>query len=255
MYEFPQPEFTSENVNIPWFVSRGYLVFTPDIHYKIGAQSDKPVGKYALESVESAAKYLTRLPYIDGKHLAIQGHSFGGLETNYIVTHSHLFAAAAEAAGATDPVSEYLTLIPFLNSIEHGEAQLKMENGHELYGATLWEKPQLYLENSAVLHADRVTTPLLIMHNQQDNQIPWRQGIEFYEALRRLGKRAWMLQYDNGTHVLGGKDAIDYTLRLTQFFDYYLKGSPPPYWMTRGIPYRMKGIDDGLALDHSGAKP
>jgi hypothetical protein len=93
------------------------------------------------------------------------------------------------------------------------------------------------------------------MHNEKDSNIQWRQGIELYMALRRLGKKCWMLQYDNGYHAVLGRDAVDYTTRLTQFFDYYLKGALPPVWMTQGVPYALKGLDTGYELDRSGQKP
>jgi dienelactone hydrolase len=255
LYEYPNPEFTGDNINIPWFVSNGYLVFTPDIHYAIANASNKVVGEWAYNSVISAANYLAKLPYVDAQKMAIQGHSFGGLETNYLLTHTHLFAAAAEVAGSSDPISAYLTLLPFLDSVEHYSKQVSIETGHELYGATPWQRPDLYRRNSAVLNADQVTTPLLIMHNVWDNNVQWRQGVEFYMALRRLGKKVWMLQYDYGDHSVSGKEAVDYTIRLTQFFSYYLKESLPPKWMIEGVPASRKGIDTGLELDYSGKKP
>jgi dipeptidyl aminopeptidase/acylaminoacyl peptidase len=189
--------------------------------------------------------------------MAIQGHSFGGFETNYLVSHSRLFAAAAEFAGSSDPISGYLTLTPLLSSIEHYSPQSAIEMYHGSYGATPWERPDLYRRNSAVLAADQVTTPLLIVHNPRDNQIPWRQGIEFYMALRRLKKKVWMLQYNESSHNLMFKyrDSKDYTIRLTQFFDYYLKGAPAPKWMVEGIPARLKGVEMGYGLDNNGKEP
>lgn len=252
---FLQPRWTEDNINIPWFVSHGYLVFVPDIHYKQASISNKTVGDWAYNSVVSAAKYLSEFSYVDKMRLGLQGHSFGGLETAYLATHSNLFSAACEAAGSTDPVSRYLTLIPFLSKIEYAETSASMEVGHENYGATPWERPDLYERSSAVLSADQTKVPILIMHNQNDNQVQWRQGIEFYMALRRLGKKVWMLQYDNGGHFVNGPDAVDYTTRLSQFFDYYLKGSKPPVWMTQGVPASSKGFDSGLKYDESGAIP
>jgi dipeptidyl aminopeptidase/acylaminoacyl peptidase len=254
LHEFPRPGFTGGNINIPWFVSNGYLVFTPDIHYEIASKSGKTYDEWAYNSVVSAAQHLSTLPYVNEKKMAIQGHSFGGAETNYIVTHTDIFAAAAEAAGVTDRVSAYLTLVPFISDIEHYSGQSLIEHGHSLTGATLWERPELYLI-SPVLNAGKVTTPILIMHNKKDNQIPWRQGVEFYMALRRLGKKTWMLQYDNGTHGVLGNDAKDYTIRLTQFFDHYLKDKPAPVWMTEGVPFSKKGIETGYEMDMSGAIP
>ncbi len=231
LYEFPSPLLTDAEINIPWFVSRGYIVFTPDIYYKQGNVSGKPFGYWAYKSVTSAASLLSRYRFIDIKRMAIQGHSFGAAETNYILTHTKVFSAAAEMAGVTDPVSDYLSLFTLSGTIERYSSQVGYEMGHTLYGATPWERPELYRDQSAVLNADKVVTPLLIVHNKQDNQIPWRQAVEFYMALRRLGKQVWMLQYDEGTHIVYEKEALDYTNRLTQFFDYFLRNTKLPEWM------------------------
>lgn len=246
LYEFPYPQLTSAEIDIPWFVSHGYLVCTPDIHYRIAGRSGIPVDEWAYNSVLAAARYLSAFPYVDSKRMGIQGHSFGGGETNYIVTHSTTFAAAAEMAGVADPISSYLTLVPFVAPFEHASSMAVFETGHSLYGANPWQRPDVYRRNSAVLNADKVTAPLLIVHNPTDNEIQWRQGLELYMALRRLGKKAWMLEYDNEGHTIRSpQNAVDYTIRLSQFFDHYLKGMPAPVWMTRGIPARLEGIEMG----------
>jgi len=245
LYHYQPLEATGDAINIPWFVSRGYLVFVPDIHYRPGH-----TGESALNSVVAAARFLSKKPWVDGKRLGIQGHSFGGFETNYLVTHTVLFAAAAEAAGVSDMISGYDDFTG------NGKSkQFNSEMGQYRIRSNLWERPDLYLENSPVLKANLVTTPLLLMNNKNDGSVSWRQGLEFFTALRRLGKRAWLLQYDEGEHVVSGKDAMDYTIRLTQFFDHYLKGAPPPKWMTVGVPASRKGIDTGLELDLSGKEP
>ena len=113
----------------------------------------------------------------------------------------------------------------------------------------------MYIENSPIFRADKVTTPLLMLHNRKDASVSWWQGIEFFTGLRRLGKKAWMLEYDEGTHGVNGRDAVDYTIRLMQFFDHYLKEKPAPKWMTEGIPSSRKGVDTGYDLDVSGRKP
>ncbi|MDR3715801.1 MAG: prolyl oligopeptidase family serine peptidase [Puia sp.] len=253
LHEFPMPEYSDDNINIPWFVSNGYLVFTPDI--KSASKSNKTADEWALNSVVSAARFLAKRPYIDSKKMAIQGHSFGGGETNYIVTHCKFFAAASEFAGDSDPLSAYLTLIPFQSPIEYMSKQQDFEIGVRGYGANPWQRRDLYSRTSAVLSADKATTPLLIVHNRQDNQIQWRQGIEMYLALRRLGKKVWMLQYDNGDHGVSGVDAVDYTIRLTQFFDYYLKRSLAPVWMTKGVSAENKGLEAGYKFDSSASIP
>jgi dipeptidyl aminopeptidase/acylaminoacyl peptidase len=237
-------------------VGHGYLVFTPDIHFEVGAESGKTAGWWAYNAVESAAKYLSGLRYVDGRRMGLQGHSFGGFETNYIVTHSHRFAAAAEFSGMTNMISFSLSLALGTQKEEYADIeQSSVEGGQELFDGTLWQRRDLYEAESAVLWADRVSTPLLLVHNKKDGIVPWRQGVEWYLALRRLRKPSWMLQYDESYHSNADRDARDYTLRLTQFFGYYLKGEPPPRWMTEGIPARLKGIDSGLELDASGRRP
>lgn len=255
MYQYPQPQLSSSRINIPWFVSRGYLVFTPDIHYSIASVSGKVNGDHVVNSVTSAAQYLSRLPYVNAKKIGIQGHSFGGGETLYLVTHSNMFAAACAAASTvSNEITAYLGLVQ-----AHGKpVNSKMYNseiGHNKIGATLWQRPDLYIKASPVFKANLVSTPLLIMHNLGDAGCDWKQSAEMFMALRRLGKRAWLLQYDNGKHVLNDKDAMDYTIRINQFFDHYLKDAPAPKWMTRGVLAKFKGIDTGLELDEAEKTP
>jgi hypothetical protein len=172
-----------------------------------------------------------------------------------------LFTAAAEAAGMSDPISRYLTLTTFASyntdhPLEWFSVMPGLENGPGGFGGSPWELPGVYLDHSAVVRANRVSTPLLMFHNKLDDQVQWRQGVELYMALWRLGKPVWMLQYDGEGHVLRQRrDALDYTIRLNQFFDYYLKGAPAPVWMTEGIPARLKGIETGYRLDKSGKQP
>ncbi|KAA2238790.1 S9 family peptidase [Chitinophaga agrisoli] len=240
LHQYLQPGFTEGSINIPWFVSRGYLVFTPDINYTIG----KP-GASALKSVVSAAKYLVKFPWVNGSRMGIQGHSWGGYETNYIICHTNLFAAAASAAGLSDFVSGYGSLL--LGSGE--SAQFLYETHQNRMAATLWQRPELYIDNSPIFKGNAVTTPLLIMHNKADAIVPWNQSVEFFTALRRLNKKAWMLQYDKSGHTVTGQNAADYTIRLTQFFDHYLKGVPAPMWMTKGVPASRKGDVMAFELD------
>lgn len=122
-------------------------------------------------------------------------------------------------------------------------------------GGSLWEKPQRYVKNSSIFYLDKVTTPVLLFTGQKDSQVPHEpheQSVEFFCALRRLDKPAWMLQYDvkgNGHVIWDEKNQLDYTIRMQQFFDHYLKGAPAPVWMTRGIPARLKGVITGYQLD------
>jgi len=234
-----RPQASEDRINIPWYVSHGYLVFTPDIHYKKGQP-----GQSAYNAVVSATRYLAGKPWVDAQKIGLQGHSFGGYETNYIITRSKLFAAACSASGISDLMGLYGS------TLRGGYYVYWAERSQGRMGASPWQIPDLYISNSPIFKANQVTTPLLMMNNAGDNNVPFAQGVEFFTALRRLGKKVWMLQYDEGSHSLErGEGAEDYSIRMFQFFNHYLKGMPAPKWMTRGIPAKLKGIDDGLELD------
>lgn len=255
LHEFPFPDLTYANINIPWFVSRGYLVFTPDIYFSVAnSKGGKTTGESAYNSVVSAAMYLSKLPFVDGKRMGIQGQSFGGHHTCYLVTHSNLFAAASEMAGTTDPIAAYLSLMQ-QNGVAKFSKQMISEIEQGRYGANPWERPDLYRRNSAVLSADKATTPVLIVHNKLDGGNLWSLGVEFYMALRRLQKTCWMLQYDGEGHFLDNdtKNILDHTIRLTQFFDHYLKGMPAPRWMTENSLAKYKGSENLYELDPDGS--
>lgn len=232
-------------LDIPWFVSRGYLVLLPDIQYKIGEP-----GVSALQAVEGAARFIADRAYVDKDHIGIQGHSFGGYETNYIVTHSNMFAAAMTSAGVSNLVSDFGNLWPGeMSRQEYWEVR----NGR--IGTTPWENQDLYVKNSPIFAVNNVTTPILLMQNKKDKNVHFEESLQFFTGLRRVGKPCWMLEYDNGGHGVWGNEYKDYLLRMTQFFDHYLKGTAAPKWMTRGIPASMKGIDSGLELDSEIATP
>ena len=240
-YLTPQNLVSGCNIDIPTYVSNGYIVFTPDIDYVIG---DPMQG--TLDAVVSAANYVSQLPFIASKKMGIGGCSFGGLQTNYLITHSNLFAAAYSASSLSDLVSAYDDV-----PMRYGSSQNYFEEGQGRMGAPLWDAPEKYVKNSPIFNADKVTTPLLLMHTTQDAACSFSQALELYTALRRLGKRVWLLEYTDGNHGVFGKSGDDYALRLRQFFDHYLMGKTAPQWMTRGIPARLKGIDNGFNLDSS----
>ncbi len=226
---FINPCLSNGTLNVPWYVSNGYLVFVPDISYN-GAGYP---GRTAYRTVVTAEKYLSKRLYIDSKHIGLQGHSYGGFETNYIVTKSKLFAAAASGAGVAEIISRY------------GLNQKYYESGQGRIGFTLWEKPNLYIENSPIFNADKINTPMLIMHNKGDGIVGFNQGQEWFNALKRNRKKVWMLSYENENHaIVLEKNQLDYSIRLNQFFDHYLKVLPAPLWMTRSI-----SGDAGFALD------
>ncbi len=236
LHEYPVPKLqTAGNIDIPWFVSRGYLVFRPDIHFT----TTRPRPASAWNTVEGAGRYLKTLPYVDGLRMGICGHSRGGGYTNYIITHSTQFAAALEGAGVSDWVSSQLQLVYTDGSVR------PTDNNSYIY------TNQQFMMDNPILNVDKVTSPLLIFHCKSDGAVPFEQAVEMYIAMRREGKKVWLLQYDGEGHTLQEKkNKQDLTIRSTQFFDHYLKGAPAPVWMTRGVPAKLKGIETGLELDN-----
>lgn len=244
--EFLLPTTMDAELNIPFFVSNGYLVFTPDIRYTIG----KP-GESACNTIVSAAKYLSKMQWVDSKKLGLQGHSFGGSETNFIITKTSMFAAAASGAGISNYISSYNAIMDPGNG---SSRQYFYEYGQSRIGFNLWQRPDLYIKNSPIFEANKVTTPLLLLHNKEDIRVPFAQGMEFFIALRYLKKKVWLLQYDDEGHVIDKKEnQLDFTLRMKQFFDHYLKEVPAPKWMTKGIRAAMRGNETGYELDSLGS--
>ncbi|MDE6218223.1 MAG: prolyl oligopeptidase family serine peptidase [Muribaculaceae bacterium] len=230
-------------VNYPFYVSRGYVLFVPDIRYTAGVPGEGAYD-YVCSGVEEMCR---RYPNIDKNRLGIDGQSWGGYQTAYLVTRTNMFACAGSGA----PVANMTSAFGGIRWGTGDSRQAQYEMGQSRIGRNLWEAPELYIANSPVFHADRVNTPLLIMHNDDDGAVPWYQGIELFMALRRLQKPVWMLQYNGEAHnIRERRNRKDITKRLQQFFDHYLKGDPMPKWMKEGIPSTRKGQEFGFELEY-----
>jgi dipeptidyl aminopeptidase/acylaminoacyl peptidase len=132
--------------------------------------------------------------------------------------------------------------------------QFQYERTQSRIGYTLWQRPDLYIKNSPLFRADKVNTPLMITHNDADGAVPWYQGIEYFTALRRLGKKVWMLQYNGEDHnLVERRNRKDLSIRLAQYFDHFLKGAPAPRWLAEGLPAISKGIDWGTEVEEKKA--
>jgi dipeptidyl aminopeptidase/acylaminoacyl peptidase len=231
------------NISIPYFVSNGYLVMTADIDNNTGE-----VGQNVVNSLIPVAKYCLTMPFVNSKKMGIEGFSHGGYETYHLITQTQIFSAACAGGGVTDLVSQFGGLRDKSASSQNS-ATTKV--GHK----TIWERPDLYVKNSPIFNAPNITAPLLMMHTSNDGAVDFSQAIELFTALRRLGKRVWLLEYEDGNHGVFGKSAIDYSTRMMQFFDHYLKDKPAPLWMLEGRPAKLKGVDDKLGLDTLGRTP
>lgn len=234
------PKPSRSTVNFSYYASNGYIVFVPNIVYKTGFP-----GQSAYNAIVSGTIHLMQNPWVDAEHIGIQGQSWGGYQVAYLVTQTNIYAAAMAGAPVSNMTSAY-------GGIRWGSGMSRMfqyEETQSRIGGTLWEKPWRYIENSPVFFADKVETPLLIMHNDKDGAVPWYQGIELFVALRRLNKPAWMLTYNGAPHNLKRRaDSKDLSIRMQQFFDHYLKGAPAPVWMEYGVPAIDKGMDMGYEL-------
>jgi dipeptidyl aminopeptidase/acylaminoacyl peptidase len=240
LFSYKAPAPSASTVNIPYFVSNEYIVFDPNIYYKTGEP-----GQSAYNSVVSAAKFLAKMPFIDSTRMAIQGQSWGGYQVAYLITRTNMFRAAGAGAPVANMTSAY-------GGIRWGTGlnrQFQYEKTQSRIGATLWQRQDLYIKNSPLFFADKVKTPLLLMHNDADGSVPWYQGIEYFTALRRLNKKVWMLEYNGEDHnLVERKNRKDLSVRLAQFFDYYLKDAKPARWITEGVPATEKGRDWGLEI-------
>lgn len=238
-YQAPAP--TPSRLNISFFVSRGYIVFVPDIWYKKGYP-----GQSAYDYIVSGTRALIQKGFVDSTKIGIQGQSWGGYQVTYLITRTNLYAAAWAGAPVANMTSAY-------GGIRWGTGlnrQFQYEKTQSRIGATLWERRDLYLENSPLFYFPKVTTPVVIMHNDQDGAVPWYQGIEMFTALRRLGKKVWMLNYNNEDHnLVQRKNRKDIQIREQQFFDWLLKGEKPAKWISEGVPAIMKGRTLGLEVE------
>jgi dipeptidyl aminopeptidase/acylaminoacyl peptidase len=241
LYRYVEPSPTPSRLNIPFFVSRGYLVFTPDISYTKGHPA-----KDAYNYIVSGAQALARKKWVDAKNIGIQGQSWGGYQVLALLTQTPMFKAAW--AGA--PVANMFSAYGGIRWESGVNRQFQYEKGQSRIGATPWEKPDLYIENSPFFQLPKVKTPLVIMANDADGAVPWYQGIELFTAMRRLGKQVWMLNYNGEAHnLIERKNRKDIQIRQQQYFDWLLKGEKPARWITEGVPAVKKGREWGLEIE------
>ncbi len=234
LYNYHAPRPTASIIHPTEYASAGYIVFIPDVRYKPGYPA-----KGAFDCIMSGTDHVLKLyKNIDSTRMGLQGQSWGGYQTAQLITMTKRYAAAMAGAPVGNMFSAY-------GGIRWGSGlsrQFQYESTQSRIGKTIWEAPELYFENSPLFHLPKVSTPLLIMHNDQDGAVPWYQGIELYTGMRRLGKPCWLLNYNGDDHNLTKlANKIDLSIRMRQFFDYYLLNKSMPVWMSDGLPAIEKG--------------
>ncbi len=229
---FANPGYSGTGWNPSVYTSNGYVVFIPDIVYKLNDP-----GMSAVWCVIPGVKAAIKTGIIDETKIGIHGHSWGGYQTSFLITQTNMFKAAAAGAPLTDMISMYNLI--YKNSGTSNGAIFEASQGRLL---PPWENWEAYNRNSPLYHVKKVNTPLLMLHNDADGAVDFTQGIEYYNALRRLKKPVVLIQYKGENHGLAKlPNRKDYAIRMMEFFDYHLKGKPAPDWLEKGV--------DRLTLD------
>jgi len=230
-HQYSMPTY-DDRPHMSTYASSGYLVLMPDIVYANGTP-----GSNSMECVIPAVKKTIELGYADAEHIGLQGHSWGGYESSFAVTQTDIFACVVTGAPLTNMVSMYNILYKSSGNTN----QPLIQFGQGRMGATPWSDLDLYVSQSPVHHADKINTPFLILHGTEDGSVDWNQGLEFYTAARRLGKKVILLSYPGEPHHLRNlENQKDFQTRMKQFFDHYLMDKPAPDWMVNGLPFLKK---------------
>lgn len=230
-HQYSMPTY-DDRPHMSTYASDGYLFLMPDIIYTIGRPGD-----CALDCVRSAVNRVVELGYADPKRVGLQGHSWGGYETGFLITQTDMFACAVAGAAAANLFSDYNQVYKSTgtnNNAYHERSQGRI-------GTNPWKDSELYWSQSSVQQAPKINTPLLLLHGSEDGAVDWMQALEYYNAARRLGKKVIFLSYPGEPHHLGREEnQKDFLVRMKQFFDHYLKGTPAPDWMENGVPFLKK---------------
>jgi dienelactone hydrolase len=228
LHEFNQTVI-NHRPSFGYYASNGYCVFLPDIHFDVGYP-----GMSAVKSLVPGVQKLMEMGVADPEAIGLHGHSWSGYQTAFVITQTDAFKAAIAGAPVSNMTSAY-------SGIRWGTGlarQFQYEKGQSRIGPSMFENLDLYIQNSPVFFADKINTPLLLMHGDTDEAVPWEQSIELYLAMRRLGKDVIFLQYrDEPHHPQKYPNKIDYTIRMKEYFDYHLRGMEPARWISEGRPY------------------
>ncbi|MAL17356.1 MAG: hypothetical protein CL670_16075 [Balneola sp.] len=229
LHDFNEPK-TNHRPVFAQYTSDEYVVFLPDIRFEIGEP-----GFASTKSLVPGIQKLIEIGIADEDKLGLHGHSWSGYQTAFMVTQTDIFDAAVSGAPVSNMTSAY-SGIRWASGLAR---QFQYEKTQSRIGQSLIEAPEKYIENSPVFFADRIETPMLIMHGDADGAVPWYQSIEMYLAMRRYNKDVVFLQYhDEPHHPQKFSNKLDYAIRMKEYFDYYLKGVGEPEWIIEGEAYR-----------------
>jgi len=170
----------------------------------------------ADEVIQGTLAFLDAHPYVDKERVGCIGASYGGFLTEYIVTRTDLFAAAVSHAGISD-ISSYW-----------GEGLWGYAYGaRALANSFPWQDRELFVEQSPLFHADKITTPLLLVHGDSDVNVPRGESDQLFTALKLLGREVEYVQIQGQDHhILDHEQRIVWNDTILAFFAKTLKGRP-----------------------------
>jgi dipeptidyl aminopeptidase/acylaminoacyl peptidase len=236
LHRYVAPAPGGSSINVTRYASNGYLILQPDIVYDLGYP-----GQSALKCVLPAVQKVLAMGFVDPARVGIQGHSWGGYQISYMITKTNIFRAVEAGASVGDMFGGY-------GGIRWGTGMsraFQYEKTQSRIGVPPWKNPLIYMENSPIFWIENIHTPYLTMANDEDDAVPWQQGIEFFTAMRRLGKEAYMFVYNGEKHGLRQREnQKHWTVHMAEYFDYFFKDAPKPDWMEHGVPYLDKGKRD-----------
>ncbi len=228
LHDYTLPNRTSA-YNPRRFSSEGYFVFMPDITYEL----NRP-GMSAVESVVPAVETVLETGMIDPGKIGLTGHSWGGYQTNFIITQTNLFSSAVAGAPLVNLISMYNSI--YWSSGFHQGYIFETSQGRFPY--PWWENKENFLENSPLHQIENSETPLMLMFGTEDGAVPFNQGVELYTTMRRMHKEFVMLVYEGEGHGLGRREnQIDYANRAMEWHAHYLLGKEPAPWIVEGVPF------------------
>lgn len=222
LYEIPSLQ-RSRGFNVAHFTAQGYFVCLPNMIYEIGN-----TGEVATKCINAAVQSTLKNKSINKDRIGLIGHSYGGYETNFIVTQNNPFRTAVSGASYSDLAADFLRIAWDFKEADYR----RYEYGQMRMGKTLFEDPTRYHQNSPILHAEGVTIPLLLWTGADDRHVDVEHSYKFHMALRRLQKTNVFLVYPNEQHVIQKvQNQIDLSQRITEWMDYYLKDGEYKPWM------------------------
>lgn len=193
----------------------GYFAFKPSVNLIQGYP-----GEAWVKGITSGINKLIDEGLVDEKKLGVHGTSYGGYATSLLITQTDRFAAAINISGKVNIVS-FLGDSPRMGTRNYAAA----ENGQDRIGASLWDAQMQYFATSAILYADRIKTPHLLLTGEGDWNVPAVNTRELYYALRRLGKDVVWVNYYNGGHGAGAasneSDFYDHWDRIIGWYEKY----------------------------------